>query len=146
TESDTRVVDEIHQTAAELELCLAVGKRAGCRFIWLSATVDPTFYRNYLNSAAVVEVHSFDPARAAKVVVRDTKPDAFLGDKFLRTVMREKRGVGVFLPTRAAVEEAAALVEERFPRINSAYYHGREPVRAIRAFLDEAEAQPYEMT
>src|SRR5690606_158693 len=113
TESDTLVVDEIHQTSAELELCLALGKRAGCRFIWLSATVDPTFYRNYLNSADVVEVHSFDPARSAKVVVRDTKPDAFLGDKFLRTVMKEKRGVGVFLPTRAAVEEAAALVEER---------------------------------
>ena len=143
TESDTLVVDEIHQTSAELELCLALGKRAGCRFIWLSATVDPTFYRNYLNSADVVEVHSFDPARSAKVVVRDTKPDAFLGDKFLRTVMKEKRGVGVFLPTRAAVEEAAALVEERFPRINSAYYHGGEPVRVIRAFLEGGESKPY---
>ena len=41
---DTLVVDEIHQTSAELELCLALGKRVGCRFIWLSATVDPTFY------------------------------------------------------------------------------------------------------
>src|SRR5213594_3800690 len=36
---DTLVVDEIHQTSAELELCLALGKRARCRFIWLSATV-----------------------------------------------------------------------------------------------------------
>jgi HrpA-like RNA helicase len=33
---DTRVVDEIHQTSAELELCLALGKRVGCRFIGLS--------------------------------------------------------------------------------------------------------------
>jgi len=41
---DTLVVDEIHQTSAELELCLALGKKVGCRFIWLSATVDPTFY------------------------------------------------------------------------------------------------------
>src|SRR6185437_13152153 len=32
---DTVVVDEIHQTSAELELCLALGKRAGCRYIWL---------------------------------------------------------------------------------------------------------------
>src|SRR6266571_4267193 len=48
TARDTLVVDEIHQTSAELELCLALGKRAGCRFIWLSATVDPTFYAGYL--------------------------------------------------------------------------------------------------
>ena len=33
TKKDTLVVDEIHQTSAELELCLALGKRAGCRFI-----------------------------------------------------------------------------------------------------------------
>lgn len=141
--TDTLVVDEIHQTSAELELCLALGKRTGCRFIWLSATVDPTFYRDYLNSADVVEVHSFDPAKAARVEVRDVRPDRFLGDRFLRTVMREKRGVGVFLPTRASVEEAARLVEERFPRINSAYYHGGEPVRVIRAFLEGSEPKPY---
>ena len=42
---DTLVVDEIHQTSAELELCLALGKRVGCRFIWLSATVDPDVLR-----------------------------------------------------------------------------------------------------
>ena len=44
TAGDTLIADEIHQTSAELELCLALGKRAGCRFIWLSATVDPAFY------------------------------------------------------------------------------------------------------
>src|ERR671914_1377091 len=44
TARDTIIVDEIHQTSAELELCLALGKRARARFIWLSATVDPTFY------------------------------------------------------------------------------------------------------
>ena len=66
---DTLVVDEIHQTSAELELCLALGKRVGCRFIWLSATVDPTFYRRYLNSADVLEVYSFDPKKAADVQV-----------------------------------------------------------------------------
>src|SRR3989454_8837268 len=38
TARDTLVVDEIHQTSAELELCVALGKRARCRFIWLSAT------------------------------------------------------------------------------------------------------------
>jgi ATP-dependent helicase HrpA len=42
-DTDTIVVDEIHQTSAELELCLALGKRVGCRFVWLSATVNPDF-------------------------------------------------------------------------------------------------------
>ena len=63
TADDIVVVDEIHQTSAELELCLALGKRAGCRFIWLSATVDPTFYAEYLGSSTVIESSAFDPAR-----------------------------------------------------------------------------------
>src|SRR5690606_11028178 len=140
---DTLVVDEIHQTSAELELCLALGKRVGCRFIWLSATVDPTFYRTYLDSADVIEVYSFDPAKSAKVEVRNMKPDVFLGDRFLRTVVREPLGVGVFLPTRASVEDAARTVSERFPRINAAYYHGGEPIRVIRSFLEGTESKPY---
>src|SRR6185436_7676980 len=57
--SDTIVVDEIHQTSEELELCLALGKRAKCRFVWLSATVDPTFYRAYLESDDVLQVSDF---------------------------------------------------------------------------------------
>ena len=66
---DTVVVDEIHQTSAELELCLALGKRAGCRFIWLCATVDPAFYARYLDSANVLETEAFDPALRARVKV-----------------------------------------------------------------------------
>ena len=61
TGRDTIIVDEIHQTSAELELCLALGKRAGCRFIWLSATVDPAFYARYLDSAEVLATQAFDP-------------------------------------------------------------------------------------
>lgn len=141
---DTLVVDEIHQTSAELELCLALGKRVGCRFIWLSATVDPTFYRDYLNSAAVLEVYSFDPKKAAEVKVVDKAPLDFLDDRFIKEAVRQKRGVGVFLPTRAGVEQAAGEVAAHFPRINAAFYHGGEPVRAIRPFLEEAGApKPY---
>ncbi|HEX8237647.1 MAG TPA: hypothetical protein VF600_16940 [Abditibacteriaceae bacterium] len=141
---DTLVVDEIHQTSAELELCLALGKRVGCRFIWLSATVDPSFYRKYLNSADVLEVYSFDPEKAADVQVENKMPVEFLADPFIKEVMRRKRGVGVFLPTRAGVEQAAAAVRARFPRLNAAYYHGGEPIRAIRPFLEEGGAEkPY---
>ena len=142
--ADTLVIDEIHQTSAELELCLALGKRVGCRFIWLSATVDPNFYREYLGSADVLEVYSFDPSKAAEVRVVDKDPLLFLDEKFARQMVREERGVGVFLPTRAGVEAVARELEWRAPEINAAYYHGGEPVRVIRPFLeDEGMARPF---
>ena len=140
---DTLVVDEIHQTSAELELCLALGKRVGCRFIWLSATVDPSFYARYLGSAEVLETYAFDPANAAEVRVVDKKPIDFLDNRLLLRIQREKRGVGVFLPTRAAVEEVANYVQERFPRIAAAFYHGGEPIRVIRPFLEGQVKKPY---
>ena len=140
---DTLLVDEIHQTSAELELCLALGRRTGCRFIWLSATVDPTFYASYLDSAAVLRTFAFDPGRAATVKVMNESPDRFLSDRFLQQVVRQRRGVGVFLPTRAGVEEAARLVAERFPRIHAAFYHGGEPIRIIRPFLEDGAPKPY---
>ena len=141
--SDTLVVDEIHQTSAELELCLALGKRVGCRFIWLSATVDPSFYARYLNAAAVLETSAFDPAKAADVKIVRKDPRTFLDDRFLQQVVKERRGVGMFLPTRAGVEEAAEVVRDRFPRINAAFYHGGEPIRIIRPFLEGEEKKPY---
>jgi len=143
TPQDTLVVDEIHQTSAELELCLALGKRVGCRFIWLSATVDPDFYARYLGSAAVLETYAFDPARAAKVRVINRPPLAFLDERFLSQVQRERRGVGVFLPTRAGVEEVAEYVEHRWPRISTAFYHGGEPISVIRPFLSGEARKPY---
>ncbi len=140
---DTLVVDEIHQTSAELELCLALGKRVGCRFIWLSATVDPTFYARYLDAASTVESSAFDPAKAADVQVVNKHPTGFLDDRFMQRVIREKRGVGVFLPTRAAVEEAATDVAARFPRVTAQFYHGGEPIRVIRPFLEGGVEKPY---
>ncbi len=140
---DTLLVDEIHQTSAELELCLALGKRVGCRFIWLSATVDPTFYARYLGSAEVIESSAFDPARAAHVSVIRERPPNFLSDRFLAQVAKHRRGVAMFLPTRATVEEVASAVEGRYPRITSAFYHGGEPIRVIRPFLGEGAPKPY---
>ena len=142
--TDTLVVDEIHQTSAELELCLALGKRVGCRFVWLSATVDPSFYWRYLGSADVLEVYDFDEKKAATVKVVSKGPLEFLDDRFLQHVSRGKRGVALFVPTRAMTEESARHVEERYPRIHTAFYHGGEPIRVIRAFLEEGEtAKPY---
>lgn len=140
---DTLVIDEIHQTSAELELCLALGKRTGCRFIWLSATVDPTFYARYLHAAAVIESSAYDPAKAAKVVVERKKPTSFLDDRFLQQAIKERRGIGVFLPTRAGVEEVAADVGARYPKMQVAFYHGGEPIRVIRPFLEGEVEKPF---
>src|SRR5918992_5439768 len=141
--TDTLVVDEIHQTSAELELCLALGKRVGCRFVWLSATVDPAFYKRYLSSSDVLQVYAFDPAKAATVRVLDREPLEFLNDKFLQQLHRQRRGVAAFVPTRKGVEEIAAHVSENAPRVNTAFYHGGEPIRILRPFLEGGERKPY---
>jgi hypothetical protein len=143
TGRDTVVVDEIHQTSAELELCLALGKRAGCRFIWLSATVDPAFYARYLDSAEVLETQAFDPALKAKVEVLPQQPDEFLNERYIRHIIKEERGVAVFLPTRAEVERLGAELGEQWKRLTTAFYHGGEPIRVIRPFLEGEVERPF---
>ena len=143
TARDTLVVDEIHQTSAELELCLALGKRARCRFIWLSATVDPSFYARYLDSAEVLETVAFDPAKAAEVHVVPQRPLEFLDDRFVRRAVRERRGVAVFVPTRAEVEQIAGELGDRWQALATAFYHGGEPIRVIRPFLDGTVRRPF---
>ncbi len=143
TRRDTLIVDEIHQTSAELELCLALAKRARCRCIWLSATVDPEFYARYLESAEVLETTAFDPARAADVRVIPQQPLSFLNERFITRVLRERRGVAVFVPTRAEVEQIASELGARWPRLDTAFYHGGEPIRVIRPFLDGTVKRPF---
>ena len=141
--TDTIVVDEIHQTSAELELCLALGKRVGCRFVWLSATVNPEFYARYLDSADVLEVYDFDPNKAAQVRVVNKEPLQFLDEAFLKQVVKQRRGVALFVPTRRGVEDAAEHVRRLAPRVNTAFYHGGEPIRIIRPFLEGGERKPF---
>jgi ATP-dependent helicase HrpA len=143
TARDTIIVDEIHQTSAELELCLALGKRARSRFIWLSATVDPTFYSQYLNSSEVLATQAFDPALKAKVEVLPQQPEEFLNERYVRRIIKEKRGVAVFVPTRAEVEKLAVGLGAQWPRLNTAFYHGGEPIRVIRPFLEGEVDRPF---
>ena len=143
TPADTILVDEIHQTSAELELCLALGKRVGCRYIWLSATVDPSVYAKYLRSAEVLETSAFDPALRAKVEVHRLDVAEFLDDRRIRHFIKERRGVAVFVPTRAEVEKLAAELGARWPRLSSAFYHGGEPIRVIRPFLEGEVEKPF---
>lgn len=141
--NDTLVVDEIHQTSAELELCLALGKHVGCRIVWLSATVDPSFYATYLESAAVLETTAFDPAMSARVGYHALRPLDFLDDHMIRSLVKQNRGVAVFLPTRAEVEEIARELGWRWEHLNTAFYHGGEPIRVIRPFLDGTARKPF---
>ncbi|MEK6687082.1 MAG: helicase-related protein [Gemmatimonadota bacterium] len=143
TAADTIVVDEIHQTSAELELCLALGKRVGCRFIWLSATVDPATYRNYLGSEEVLETSAFDPRLKAKVRVVTQDVAEFLDERQIRRFIRERRGVAVFVPTRAEVEKIATELGDRWRGLNAAFYHGGEPIRVIKPFLDGQVDKPW---
>jgi hypothetical protein len=143
TGRDTLIVDEIHQTSAELELCLALGKRAGCRFIWLSATVDPSFYARYLESAEVLLTYAFDPALKARVEVLPQTPDEFFNERYMRHVIKERRGVAVFVPTRAEVERLAEDLGTQWKRLTTAFYHGGEPIRVIRPFLEGEVERPF---
>lgn len=144
TSDDALIVDEIHQTSAELELCLALGKRAGCRFIWLSATVDPSFYARYLDASEVLESSAYDPELAATVrISTTTRARNFLNERFLRHVVREKRGVGVFVPTRKETEEVAEGIAERWAKIHATFYHGGEPIAKLRPFLEGPAPLPY---
>ena len=143
TDRDTVIVDEIHQTSAELELCLALGKRAGCRYIWLSATVDPSFYAAYLDSAEVLVTYAFDPKLKAKVEVIAQTPEEFFTERYVRHVLKEKRGVAVFVPTRAEVERLATDLGEQWKRLTTAFYHGGEPIRVIRPFLEGEVERPF---
>ena len=67
----------------------------------------------------------------------------FLDDGFLQQLGKERRGVALFVPTRRGVEEAAEHVRHMAPRVNTAFYHGGEPIRILRPFLEGGEQKPY---
>src|SRR2546426_5954905 len=57
--------------------------------------------------------------------------------------MRERRGVAVFVPTRAEVEQIAKELGDRWPNLATAFYHGGEPIRVTRPFLDGQVKRPF---
>ena len=58
-------------------------------------------------------------------------------------MIKQKRGVAVFVPTRAEVEQLAGNLGARWPRLAAAFYHGGEPIRIIRPFLDGEVRRPF---
>src|SRR5207248_11776276 len=47
------------------------------------------------------------------------------------------------VPTRAEVEALATELGERWPALTTAFYHGGEPIRVIRPFLEGTATKPY---
>ncbi len=70
-------------------------------------------------------------------------PQEFLSEKFVRHIIKERRGVAVFVPTRAEVEQLAATLGEQWRRLTTAFYHGGEPIRVIRPFLEDEVEHPW---
>jgi hypothetical protein len=105
--------------------------------------VDPSFYAKYLDSSKVLVTQAFDPQLKAKVQVLPHDPEEFLNERYIRHLMKEKRGVAIFVPTRAEVEKLAVGLGEQWPRLTTAFYHGGEPIRVIRPFLEGEVQRPF---
>ena len=130
---------------AELELCLALGKRVGCRFIWLSATVDPLFYARTSNAASVVEssVRSIPRkprrSRSCALIRCDSSTTASCSDD-----ARRSAASGCSCPPARASSRRRRTVGARSRGSPSQFYHGGEPIRVIRALPRGATiAKPY---
>jgi len=68
------------------------------------------------------------------VTVAAKQPAEFLDDRTVRRFISGRRGVVVFLPTRAEVERLGAELGSRFPKLSTAFYHGGEPIRVCDRF------------
>jgi hypothetical protein len=91
----------------------------------------------------VLETSAYDPALRAKVEVHRQDVAEFMDDRRVRQFMKERRGVAVFVPTRAEVEKLAAELGARWPKLAAAFYHGGEPIRVIRPFLEGEVQKPF---
>lgn len=138
---DLIIIDEIHQTSEHLELAMAFAKRAGCTFVWMSATVDPEIYRKYLDSRTVIQCSAFDPSRMARVEVVDLAPREFLIYN-LSEIARQDRAVAMFVPTRAMAEDLADMCNNQHG-INAGFYHGGESADKLRPYLTGAIDRPF---
>src|SRR2546423_4181116 len=57
--------------------------------------------------------------------------------------MKEKGGVAVYVLTGGEVERLSAKLGEQWKRLTTAFYHGGEPIRGIRPFLEGEVERPF---
>jgi len=142
TQDDLLVFDEIHQTSEHLELTLALAKRVDCTFIWMSATINPTLYSEYLNAVTVIECSAFDPSKRAEVKCIQETPIEFFNDERIDEFIAEERGVAVFVPTRAMAENLSREYGQK-DGLYCDFYHGGEKAEKLRQFLKGDVPKPF---
>jgi hypothetical protein len=86
---------------------------------------------------------AFDPALRAKVEVVSQTTQEFFTEKYVKRLIKDRRGVAVFVPTRAEVEHLASDIGSQWPRLTAAFYHGGEPIRVVRPFLEGEVERPF---
>ena len=86
---------------------------------------------------------AFDPKLRAKVEVVPQTPQEFFTEKYVKRLIRDRRGVAVFVPTRAEVEHLASDIGSQWPKLTAAFYHGGEPIRVVRPFLEGEVERPF---
>ncbi|MFA6296352.1 MAG: DEAD/DEAH box helicase [Patescibacteria group bacterium] len=140
SKSDLIIIDEIHQTSEHLELSMALAKKTGCRFVWMSATIDPEDFKNYLGAETVITCDAFDPTRKARVeIVRTTIEETL--DDLVGWVGNEERGVAVFVPSRGIAEKLASQFSNT--GIHTDFYHGGESADKLRPYLTGKVKKPF---
>jgi hypothetical protein len=75
----------------------------------------PAYYARYLDSADVLLTDAFDPKLRARVEVVPQTPQEFLHREVREATDRDRRGVAVFVPTRAEVEHLASDIGSQWP-------------------------------
>lgn len=141
TKDDLIVIDEIHQTSEHLEFSMALAKRAGCKFVWMSATIDPSIYSEYLEAGTVIECSAFDPSKRSEVECLWKTPEDFLSSK-VDEFIEEERAVAVFVPTREMAERLSQKYGSR-EGLYCDFYHGGEKAEKLRQFLKGDVSKPF---
>ena len=102
------------------------------------ATVDPAFYAS-TSRARKSWSQRFDPTLRSKVRSSQGVPDSS-HYRFLRHLP----SAGVRCSSRPARGRAlAAELTDQWPKLSAAFYHGGEPIRVIRPFLEGAVPKPF---
>ena len=149
TSEDSIIIDEVHQTSEHLEISMALAKYKGIPVSWMSATVDPKVYSDYFGTQELLHAEWKDPEKRAKIqIVRpgfERKPwiEQFMeSNRFPDRVKDEKRGVAVFLPSRAMCEKYAEKYGKE-TEIAVNFYHGGESASKLTYYLRGEVKKPF---